>query len=359
MLQSSMLTEGAWRKEMRNGLVAVSELVIRAEHVSDLLLVHVCHVSTSDLAILTRIEVLRMQSEGLTDTSSVSQTRVRVDVDLADSALSSLAELILWDTNSVGELPSIFVDDVDILLRNRRRAVKNDWEARELLLDLCQHVECQWRRNQTACLRVTCALLGLELVSTVRSTDGDSQRVATRTLAELDDLLRTCIVRLFSRNLILNTSEDTQLCLHSYVELVSVVYALLGQLDVLIERLRRSVDHDRREAHVYAALHQLEAVTVVEVQHDLRMVATQRLSILHSALCHVAEKDRISIVAGTLRHLKDHRRAKLRRGCDDSLELLEVIEVECWDSITASDGSLEHLACVDETKIFVINCHNT
>ena len=166
-------------------------------------------------------------------------------------------------------------------------------------------------------------------------------------------------MRLFSRNLVLNTSEDTQLCLNSHVELMCIVYALLCELDVLIERLRRSVDHDRREAHVYAALHQLEAVTVVEVQHDLWMVAAQRLSILHSTLSHVAEEDRISIVAGTLRHLKDHRRAKLRRGCDDSLELLEVIEVECWDSIAAINGSLEHLACVDETKIFVINCHNT
>ena len=156
-------------------LVEVGELIVRAQHVSDLVLVHLSHVSASHLTVLTRIEVLRMVSQRLTNTSSVSQTRVRVDVDLADSALSSLAELILWDTNSVGELPSVFVDDVDILLRNRRRAVKNDWEARELLLDLCQNVECQWRRNQTACLRVTCALLGLELVSTVRSTDRDSQ----------------------------------------------------------------------------------------------------------------------------------------------------------------------------------------
>ena len=149
-----------------------------------------------------------MQSQSLTHTCCVSQTGVGVDVDLANSALCSLAELLLGNTNSVGQLASVLVDDVDILLRNRRRSVEHDGEAGELLLDLFQDVEGQWRRNQTTGLRVTCALLGLELVSTVGSADGDSQRIAARTLAELDHLFGTSIVRLLSRNLILNTCEN-------------------------------------------------------------------------------------------------------------------------------------------------------
>ena len=64
----------AWRQKGR--LVAVGELVVRAQHVLDLLLVHVDHVVASHLAILARIEVVRMLSKSLTHTGSVSQTRV-------------------------------------------------------------------------------------------------------------------------------------------------------------------------------------------------------------------------------------------------------------------------------------------
>ena len=41
----------------------------------------------------------------------------------------------------------------------------------------------------------------------------------------------------------------------------------------------------------------------------------------------------------------------------DCLKLLKVVEVECGNRIAALDGSLEHLSCVDETKLFVIYCH--
>ena len=64
----------AWRQKGR--LVAVGELVVRAQHVLDLLLVHVDHVVASHLAILARIEVVRMLRKSLTHTGCVSQTRV-------------------------------------------------------------------------------------------------------------------------------------------------------------------------------------------------------------------------------------------------------------------------------------------
>ena len=135
------------------------------------MLVKVLHVLTSLTTVLTWVEVLRMFIKCLTNASSKGKTRVRVDVNLTNSTLSSLTELILWDTYSVWQLTTVFVDDVNILLRNRRRTVENDWEAWELLLNSCENVESQWRRNQTASLWVTCTLLWSELVSTMRSTD--------------------------------------------------------------------------------------------------------------------------------------------------------------------------------------------
>ena len=113
-------------------------------------------------------------------------------------------------------------------------------------------------------------------------------------------------MRLLSNYVILNTSEDTELTLYSYTELVSVVYYLLCQSDVLLIWKRRTVDHYRRETEVYTALTCLEAITVIEVKHDLRMVATQLLSILYSTLSQVAKQCRVSILTSTLRYLKDN-----------------------------------------------------
>jgi len=112
--------------------------------------------------------------------------------------------------------------------------VKYNGESRKLLLNLVQDVECQWWWNEHAVYE--CALLRSELVSTVRSTDRNSQRVATCASSEVDNLLRLGVVRLCRRNLILNTSEYTELSLNCYVELMSILYNLLSQSNVLLVR---------------------------------------------------------------------------------------------------------------------------
>ncbi len=198
--------------------------------------VHLLHVLTSGLQILTRIEVVRMLSEILTDGSGHGKTRVRVDVDLADSTLRCLAELLLRNTYSVGQVTTVLVDRVNLVLWNGRRAVEHDGESRKLLLDLSQHVESEWRRNELTGLRVTCALLGLELISTMRSTDGDSKRVAACAGSEVNHLLGLGVVAYLRGNLILNTSEDTELTLYGNIILVCILYNLTGDLDVLLVR---------------------------------------------------------------------------------------------------------------------------
>ena len=113
-------------------------------------------------------------------------------------------------------------------------------------------------------------------------------------------------MRLLSYYVILNTSEDTELTLYSYIELMSVINNLLCQSDVLLVWKSRTVDHYRREAEVNTALTCLEAITVIEVENDLWVVATQLLSVLYSTLSHVAEQCRVSILASTLRYLEDN-----------------------------------------------------
>ena len=98
--------------------------------------------------------------------------------------------------------------------------MEDDGESRKLILDLSQNVECEWRRNELTSLRIACALLGLKLVSTVRSTDRDSQRIATCTCSEVDNLLGLGVVRLSSADLILNTCEILIIYISIFVDLL-------------------------------------------------------------------------------------------------------------------------------------------
>ena len=139
------------------------QLVVRTKNVNDLVFVHLLHVFASRLEVLARVEVFRMFVEILTDSGSHGETAVRVDVDLANSGLGSFAELFFRNTDGIRELATVGVDGVHFVLRNRRRTVENDGEARELLFDGVEHVECQRRRNELASLRVAVHCSGLNL----------------------------------------------------------------------------------------------------------------------------------------------------------------------------------------------------
>ncbi len=97
-------------------LLKLCEFVVGAEHVGDFLAVHFDHHIASGAAVLTRVELSGLLSEGLADASGKGEAAVGVDVDLADGALGGLAELLLGDADGVGELAAILVDDVDVLL---------------------------------------------------------------------------------------------------------------------------------------------------------------------------------------------------------------------------------------------------
>ena len=158
---------------------------------------------------------------------------------------------------------------------------------------------------------------------------------------------------LLGYDLVLDAGQHAQLALYRHVELVGVLYDLLRQGDVLIVGKRRAVDHHRREAHVHAALAELERVAVVEVQHDLGLCPAQLLGVLHGTFGHVAQQGLVGIVARALRHLQDDGRLGLGGSLDDGLELLHVVEVECRYGVTALDGLGEHFAGVHEAQIFV------
>ena len=90
-----------------------------AENVYDLVLVESFHLIARRSEIFAGVKLGRLVVEELADSRGHGQTGVGVDVDLADIHLRSLAEFLLGNTDGIGKLAAIFVDGLDILLRNR------------------------------------------------------------------------------------------------------------------------------------------------------------------------------------------------------------------------------------------------
>jgi len=309
-------------------------------------LVELDEVVTSVSEVLTRIVVLGVLDKVLTDSSSHGKTTIRVDVDLADSALDSLTDLVLRNTDGVLDLATVLVDGLHVLLRDRGRTVENDGEARDALLDLVEDVETE----VGLCARG-------ELDDTVAGADGDGEGVDASALDKVDDLVGVGVVAGLGLDIILDTSEDTELTLDGDVELVGVVDDLLGKSDVLLIGKSRTVDHDVAETAGDAVNDELVAVTVVEVESDgdTLVLGIDLLGVLDGTLGHVAEKGLVGVGASTLRDLEDDRALGLDASGDDSLHLLHVVEVEGGDSEALLHGMCEHLLGVDETKILVRN----
>ncbi len=150
------------------------------------------------------------------------------------------------------------------------------------------------------------------------------------------------------RNFVFNTGEDAEFAFDSYIELVGVVNNLLGEGNVFFVGEVRTVDHNRREAAVDAALAELEAIAVVEVKNDFGIFPAEFLGVCYGTLGHVAQEGGVCIVAGALGNLENYGRFFFSSCLDDGLELLHVVEVESGDCITALDGFLKHLASVDK-----------
>ena len=242
-----------------------------------------------------------------------------------------------------------------VLLRHGRGAVQHDREPGDALLDLLQDVETEFGRHEHA-VRIARALLGLELIGSVRRADRDGQRIHTGLLHEILHVLGTGVGMVFGRNLVLDTGQHTQLALHRHIVLVGILHDLLRQRHVLIVRQVRTVDHHRRETHIDAILAKLEGIAVIQMQHD-RNVLAQLLGILHGTLGHVAQNGRIGILAGTRRHLHNHGRRSFDARLHDGLHLLHVIEIESGNGIPTLDRLGKHLAGIHQAQFF-IRYHN-
>ena len=218
--------------------------------------------------------------------------------------------------------------------------MQNDREARQTLGNFLEYVETQRRRNEDALL-VAGALLRGELVSAVGGADCDSQGVTAGAGYELLNLFRMGVGGILSGNLyvILYASEGAELSLNNNAVCVSVLYDLLGLLNVLVERTGRAVDHNGGEAAVDAGLAGLEVRAVVQMQSDRNIRALD-----NSCLYHLYEVGVVSVSACALGYLKNDRSVLLLASLGDTLNDLHVVHVESADSVAAVISLLEHLS---------------
>ena len=72
-------------------------LAVAAQHLNDFVLVQLGHLVASGTAVFAGIKLTGLLSKDLANGSGEGQTAVAVDVDLADGALSGLAQLVLGD----------------------------------------------------------------------------------------------------------------------------------------------------------------------------------------------------------------------------------------------------------------------
>ena len=111
---------------------------------------------------------------------------------------------------------------------------------------------------------------GLNLCAAVAGADGDREGVDAGLLDEVLDFLRLGVIGVLGRDIVLDAGEHAELAFDRDIVLLRMgeVDDLLGERDVLVVGQVRAVDHDRGEARLDAALAELEAVAVVEVEGD-------------------------------------------------------------------------------------------
>ena len=92
--------------------------VLASENGFDFVLVEFFHFVTSRSEVFARVKFSRLGSHYFANCSGHCETAVRVDVDLANGALCSLAKFFFGDSDCIGKLAAVFVDFINIFLRH-------------------------------------------------------------------------------------------------------------------------------------------------------------------------------------------------------------------------------------------------
>ena len=127
--------------------------------------------------------------------------------------------------------------------------------------------------------------------------------------------------------------------------IVSVFHDLLGDLDVFGKGFAGHIDHDGGEAAVDAALAELKAVAVVQMEAD------GQVGLDDGGLHQLHQIGMVGIGPGALGHLEDQGSFQLLGGLGDALDDFHVVDVEGADGVPSVVGFFEHFGGGNQ-------CHN-
>ena len=259
---------------------------------NDLVGDHVLDSLTGGLQVLARIEVIGMLVEVLADVAGHSQTDIGVDIDLADSQLSSLPQLILGDADGVGHLAAVLVDGFHIVLVDGACAVEHNRETGQFFFDFFENVKAKLG-----------FLTGFEFIGAVAGADGNRQRIHAGSGDEIVNLfgLGEVCVLCADIDIVFNAGKLTEFALDNNTVCVRIVNDLFGQRHIFLIRQVAAVNHNRGKAAVNAGFAKLIAVAVVKMQRY------GKACLLDRSLNQLHEIGMVCVCARTLGHLEDDR----------------------------------------------------
>ena len=106
--------------------------------------------------VFTRVKLARFFSENLPDFRRQSHSQICIDIDLADRHFYCLADGLLRHTHCIRHIAAILVDKVFEFGQNAARAVHNQRIPRQLIPNLLQNIESQFRLLFELVSAVTC-----------------------------------------------------------------------------------------------------------------------------------------------------------------------------------------------------------
>ena len=176
-------------------------------------------------------------------------------------------------------------------------------------------------------------------VHAVAGANANGQRGAAGTLDELLGLGRIGVgaLALNRGTVVLLAANLTELSLDGHVHGAASIGDGLGQGNVVLEGLVRTVDHDRGVARAESLHAAVIAIAVIEVQSD------GHGSALGGSLDHAVEVVQTSGLDGARGGLHDDGGLGLLGSGQNGHNKLEVLDVERADGVVAGLSVLEHL----------------
>src|SRR5450830_79069 len=303
--------------------------------------------STGWLEEVARVELRWIFKQEFTGRSRHRQADVGIDIDLAHAVTDAFLDFFYRHAVGFFHVTAKFTDDGQQFLWYRRRTVHHQMGVRDAGVDFLDAVDRQ---------DIAGRLAG-ELVSAMRSTDGDCQRVALGALHEVGRLgdvgqqLLACH-RAFSTVAVFlvalhgfQRTEHAQFRFHRHADGVREFHHFTRHFHVVFvgsDRLavgfQRTVHHDGREARADGAHADGWRLAMV-LMHDNRNVWVG----FDGSVDQVTQERFACVLACASGRLHDHRAVERIGGSHDGLHLLQVIDVESRDAITVFGGMVQQL----------------